>query len=95
MGSVGHIIYNFNKDDDGIEYANTSDYDIVDRNQLLNDEDFDLNLLLNDVPKYAYNFEFAEYVHMRNKNLCSGYFCSFIPLINKNNILNIPIHNNC
>ena len=50
---------NFSNEDDDV---NNSDYD---RYQLMNDGD--LNLFLNDVPDYAYDFEFAENIYKKNK----------------------------
>ena len=75
--------FNKNNDDDGNNYDE-------DGNQSMNDGN--VNLFLNDTPIVDYDFEYAEYIYKKNKNLCSGYFCSLVPLINNNNILNIPIY---
>ena len=66
--------------------------------QLLNNIDINLfwkelndNALV-DKPDFTINSKFAEQVYVKNKNLCSGYFCSFIPLTFKNNMINIPLY---
>ena len=70
----------------------------IKNNQFLSDEDVYTQsypyTLYNDVPDYIYDHKIANYVYTNNKKLCSGYFCSFIPLTNKNNTLNIPINYN-
>ena len=54
------------------------------RNWLFDDYWKDVNLCPN-VP--------SNYMYSKNKNICSGYFCSFIPMIDKNNSLNIKFKN--
>ena len=73
-----------------LNYVNDKEY--VDYNVLSRDNNnFDIDFDLDDyddegIPDF-------EYYYNKNKNLCSGYFCSFIPLIDENNNLNISKHN--
>ena len=64
------------------DYNNNNDIDFDDYDVDFDDE----NILLESIPDF-------ENTYSKNKNLCSGYFCSFIPLINNNKSLNIPIYN--
>ena len=53
-------------------------------------------MLTEGKPDYDFDYDYDyEYIYNKNKNLCSAYFCGFIPLINNNNSLNIPIFNKC
>ena len=55
------------------------------------------------IPSYEYNYDYnssnvsciienAKYVYTRNKNVCSGYFCSFIPISDNNYSLNYSLN---
>ena len=75
------------------------DYDDVNNNnnnsniEMFNyEEEFDFKYSYDEDVKYVRETKNSqEFTYVKNRNLCSGYFCDFIPLVDKNNNLNVPL----
>ena len=64
---------------------NNSDFD-----KFNYEEEFEFKFIYDEDVKYVRETKNSqESIYVKNKNLCSGYFCDYIPLIDKNNDLQI------